>query len=710
LIPSILVAFLAIGCAADNSSSTNASGESLESRPIPDVAADHDGLLTLLAALDEADLIETLASDGPFTLFAPTDEAFAKIPKEALDALLADPEALRDVLLYHVVADDLTAADVLASSSLTTVQGGTISVQAENATLNGMVNLIETDIIAENGVIHLIDMVLMPMGDDGMGDPDIVEIAGSDERFSTLVTALGVAELVETLQGEGPFTVFAPTDEAFAKLPEGTLEALVADPDALREILLYHVVPGDLRATDVLAATTLTTAQGDVITVDAESVTLNGNTGLVQTDIVAANGVIHAIDMVLLPPEPEPTTIVDIAVSDERFSTLVTALGVAELVETLQGEGPFTVFAPTNEAFAKLPEGTLDALLHDADALREILLYHVVPGDLRAADVLAATELTTAQGDVITVDAESVTLNGNTGLVQTDIVADNGVIHAIDMVLLPPEPEPTTIVDIAVSDERFSTLVTALGVAELVETLQGEGPFTVFAPTNEAFAKLPEGTLDALLHDADALREILLYHVVPGDLRAADVLAATELTTAQGDVITVDAESVTLNGNTGLVQTDIVADNGVIHAIDMVLLPPEPKTVVDIAVEDGRFHTLVRALEKAHLVETLQGEGPFTVFAPTDEAFDKLPKVLLHALFLYPSSLRALLLYHVVPGDLDAGDVLAAEALKTLQGASFSVEADHPSLNGSVGFVETDIKASNGVVHVIDGVLIPPVH
>ncbi|MGB5414943.1 MAG: fasciclin domain-containing protein, partial [Polyangiales bacterium] len=263
LISSILAAFLAIGCAADSTSSTNASGESLENRPIPDVASDHDGLLTLLAALDEADLIETLASDGPFTLFAPTDEAFAKIPKEALDALLADPEALREVLLYHVVADDLTAAEVLASPSLTTVQGGTISVQAEKATLNGMVNLIETDIIAENGIIHLIDMVLMPMGDDGVGGPDIVEIAGSDERFSTLVTALGVAELVETLQGEGPFTVFAPTDEAFAKLPEGTLDALVADPDALREILLYHVVPGDLRAADVLAATSLTTAQGD---------------------------------------------------------------------------------------------------------------------------------------------------------------------------------------------------------------------------------------------------------------------------------------------------------------------------------------------------------------------------------------------------------------------------------------------------------------
>ena len=302
LIPSILAAFLAIGCAADSTSSTDATGESLETRSISEVAADHDGLLTLLAALDEADLIETLASDGPFTVFAPTDEAFAKIPKEALDALLADPEALRDLLLYHVVADDLTAADVLASPSLTTVQGGTISVQAESVTLNGMVNLIETDIIAENGVIHLIDMVLMPMGDDGIGDPDIVEIAGSDERFRTLVTALGVAELVETLQGEGPFTVFAPTNEAFAKLPEGTLDALLHDPSALRAVLLYHVVPGDLASGDVLAAEALKTLQGASITVDADPPSLNGSVGFVETDIKASNGVVHVIDGVLNPP------------------------------------------------------------------------------------------------------------------------------------------------------------------------------------------------------------------------------------------------------------------------------------------------------------------------------------------------------------------------------------------------------------------------
>ena len=242
------------------------------------------------------------------------------------------------------------------------------------------------------------------------------------------------------------------------------------------------------------------------------------------------------------------------------------------------------------------------------------------------------------------------------------------------------------------------------------DRLQGEGPFTVFAPTDEAFGKLPDDTLEALFADPQALREILLYHVVLGDLRAADVLATDALTTVQGEDIIVDAENLTLNGDTGFVETDIVADNGVIHAIDMVLLPPEPKTIVEIVVEDGRFNTLVHALQTAHLVEALEGEGPFTVFAPTDEAFHKLPKTLLTALFHFPSSLRAVLLYHVVPGDLAASDVLAMEALETLQGSTISVDPDHPSLNGDVGFIETDIFASNGVIHVIDGVLIPPVH
>jgi uncharacterized surface protein with fasciclin (FAS1) repeats len=178
----------------------------------------------------------------------------------------------------------------------------------------------------------------------------------------------------------------------------------------------------------------------------------------------------------------EPSDIVDIAVADGRFQTLVTALTAAGLVDTLKGEGPFTVFAPTDDAFAALPEGTVEALLEDVPALTDVLLDKVMVNDAQ--------------------------------VIITDIEGSNGVIHVIDAVLIPGADEMAmedeamepTIVDIAVADGRFETLVTALTAADLVDTLQGEGPFTVFAPTDDAFAALPEGTVEALLEDVPALR------------------------------------------------------------------------------------------------------------------------------------------------------------------------------------------------------------
>ncbi len=429
-----------------------------------------------------------------------------------------------------------------------------------------------------------------------------------------------------------------------------------------------------------------------------------------------------------------PGTIVDIAVADGRFETLVAAVQAAGLVETLQGEGPFTVFAPTDDAFAALPEGTVAALLEDIPALTDILLYHVVAGDVRAADVVALDSAVTVQGESVSISVEGDNVRINDALVViADIVASNGVIHVIDAVLLTPEPAaqamqseqqdqseqseqaqpepPGTIVDIAVADGRFETLVAAVQAAGLVDTLQGEGPFTVFAPTDDAFSALPEGTVAGLLDDIPALNDILLYHVVAGDVRAADVVALDSAVTVQGESvsISVDGDSVRINDSL-VVIADIVASNGVIHVIDAVLLPPEPVgSIVDIALADDRFETLVAALQAADLVGTLQGEGPFTVFAPTDDAFDALPEGTVEALLEDIPTLTAILLYHVVAGDVRAADVVALESAVTVQGepVSISVEGDNVRINDAL-VVITDIAASNGVIHVIDAVLLPP--
>ncbi len=289
-------------------------------------------------------------------------------------------------------------------------------------------------------------------------EEDIVAIAAGNEDFSTLVTALDAAGLVETLQGEGPFTVFAPTDDAFAKLPDGTLDALLADIPTLQGILLYHVVPGNVMAADVVQLESADTANGAAVDIRVEdgNVFIN-DAQVVVTDIEATNGVIHVIDTVILPPaeeqmedemapEMQDMDIVDTAVADGRFNTLATALTEAGLIETLQGEGPFTVFAPTDDAFAALPDGALEGLLNDIPALTDVLLYHVVAGEVMAADVVQLGSADTVLGQSVDIRVEDGNVFVNDAqVIITDIEATNGVIHVIDSVLLPPAEAPAAL-------------------------------------------------------------------------------------------------------------------------------------------------------------------------------------------------------------------------------------------------------------------------
>ena len=321
--------------------------------------------------------------------------------------------------------------------------------------------------------------------------------------------------------------------------------------------------------------------------------------GVVAMVFVACSSEEETTPDVVATTSPMPTqqamevtkTIVDIAVEDGRFETLVAALQAAELVSTLSGEGPFTVFAPTDDAFAALPDGVVAGLLEDIPSLTEVLTYHVVSGTVLAETVVGLTSAATLQGEEVTIEVidpnrppltiGNVMIDGATVLI-TDIIGSNGVIHVIDSVILPTEiaaslssPEVTkTIVDIAVEDGRFETLVAALQAADLVSTLSGEGPFTVFAPTDDAFAALPEGTVDNLLADIPALTNVLTYHVVAGSVLAEQVAGLSSAKTLQGsDVgVSVMGGNVIID-NAMVVIADIIGSNGVIHVIDKVLLP-----------------------------------------------------------------------------------------------------------------------------------------
>jgi uncharacterized surface protein with fasciclin (FAS1) repeats len=135
----------------------------------------------------------------------------------------------------------------------------------------------------------------------GDHEKDIVETAVAAGSFSTLAKALETAGLVETLKGEGPFTVFAPTDEAFAKVPKETLDALLADKEKLTAVLTYHVVPGKLMASDVVKLESAKTVQGSSISIDASDGVKVDGASVVKADVMAKNGVIHVIDSVIMP-------------------------------------------------------------------------------------------------------------------------------------------------------------------------------------------------------------------------------------------------------------------------------------------------------------------------------------------------------------------------------------------------------------------------
>ncbi|QEG25056.1 Immunogenic protein MPT70 precursor [Mariniblastus fucicola] len=286
------------------------------------------------------------------------------------------------------------------------------------------------------------------------------------------------------------------------------------------------------------------------------------------------------------PAEQAQADIVDTAVAAGSFKTLVAAAKAAGLVDTLKSKGPLTILAPTDDAFSKLPEGTVENLLKEEnrEQLKQILTYHVIAGNVKSTDVVKLKEAKTAMGEKIkiTVKGDTVMFN-ESKLLKADIACSNGVIHVIDSVLIPGQDSGTEtsqkkdIVDTAVGAGKFNTLVAAVKAAGLVETLKGEGPFTVFAPTDEAFKKIPAETLEMLLkpENKEKLQAILTYHVVSGDVRAADVVKLQKAKTVNGqevDIKVTDENGVMIDG-AKVIKTDIECGNGVIHVIDTVIMP-----------------------------------------------------------------------------------------------------------------------------------------
>lgn len=565
-----------------------------------DIASENADFEILVDALEATGLDETLDDpSGSFTVFAPTDAAFELLGQETLEMLIANPDQLSPILLYHVLSSEVNEAGARAAAGMTvaTVNGASVglSLGAGNSLLVNTATVTMTDIEANNGVIHVIDAVLTPPAAKGEPTDNIVETAVAAGNFTTLVAAVQEAGLVELLSDETKtFTVFAPTDAAFAMIDDETLDAILADTELLTSLLTQHVVDGaEISSVQAYAAngTSVTTASGAQIPVaiNNKMLTVGGATVSVA-DIYTSNGVIHVIDSVIVGdlqlPTPEQS-IVDVAVGAGSFTTLATALEATGLDETLADlDGTFTVFAPTDAAFAELGEETLNALLADPETLSNILLYHVIAD----AEILADQAITVAAGenslvDMANGDKAALSLNDDNLFINlaqvtsANVMASNGVIHVIDKVILPPaevtEAE-NNIVETAIAAGNFTTLVSAVQAAGLDTVLADESEtFTVFAPADAAFDKLGDEAVNNLLADTEALTTVLLHHVIAG--AAVDSLTAFTLnggsaqTAAELPVSIEIVDGQLLIEGSAVTTFDIYTSNGIIHVIDTVI-------------------------------------------------------------------------------------------------------------------------------------------
>ena len=418
---------------------------------------------------------------------------------------------------------------------------------------------------------------------------------------------------------------------------------------------------------------------------------------------------------------PPSNTVVDIIVNSEDHTLLEAAVGAAGLVDALNGDGPFTVFAPTDAAIVALTE-VLEITAEELLALPnlgDILQYHVVAASAFSTDLTDGQMIGTLQGSdvTVTINMDGVFIN-EAMVTVADIAADNGVVHVIDAVLLPPAPVSNTVVDVIVNSEDHTVLEAAVLAADLAGALSAEGPFTVFAPTDAAFTALMEAlevSAEELLA-FEGLTDVLLYHVVGAQALAADLSDGQEITTLLDQDVTITINGMGVFVNQAMVTVaDIMADNGVVHVIDAVLLPELdenlPETVVDIIVA-SEVHTLLEAaVVAAGLVDALSGEGPFTVFAPTDDAIVALTEALsitAEELLALPN-LGEILQYHVVAADAFAEDLSDGQLLTTLLGQDVTVSiSDAGVMINDAMVIVADLEAENGVVHVIDAVLLPP--
>ncbi|XP_054868126.1 periostin, osteoblast specific factor b isoform X3 [Amphiprion ocellaris] len=513
---------------------------------------------------DISKLRPEIEGSGSYTFFAPSNEAWELLDDDMRNALVSNVNIeLYNALHYHMANKRYLTKDLKNGLTVTSMYndlGLHINHYSNGVVTVNCARIIYGNQVATNGVVHVIDRVISAVGNSIQ---DTLEV---DDDFTTLTDLFTTAELLEKLGQPGHYTLFAPTNDAFDKLGSDVLERVQSDKEVLKALLNFHLLDSVQCSEAIMAGSSYETLEGNNIEIgcDGESLTVNGVKMVRKKDIFTTNGVIHVIDDVLVPDSAKQVMEL-LGTSQSTFGDMVSELGLSS---EMRADAEYTLLAPLNDAF------TDEVMSMDQRLLKIILENHVLKNKIVLGQLYNGQRLETIGGKILRVFIyRSAVCIENACLIRGSKEGSNGALHLMRTMLKPAEK---TIFEILTENGGFKIFLSLMEAAGLTDVLRQEGDFTLFAPSDKAFAGLSSSDLNLLKSDINALRTILLYHINNGVFIGGGLEAGVTnlLKSLQGSNLRVLFANNTVQVNSVKVpEADIMATNGVIHFINQVLYP-----------------------------------------------------------------------------------------------------------------------------------------
>uniref|UniRef100_A0A3Q2GHU6 Periostin, osteoblast specific factor b n=1 Tax=Cyprinodon variegatus TaxID=28743 RepID=A0A3Q2GHU6_CYPVA len=523
------------------------------------------GLVQATSTQNYADISKLrpeIEGPGSFTFFAPSNDAWELLDDVIRNALVSNVNIeLYNALHYHMVNKRLLTKDLKNGLTLTSMYndlGLYINHYSNGVVTVNCARIIYGNQVATNGVVHVIDRVITSVGSTIQ---DYIEV---NDDLTTLSEAAEKAGLLEKLGQPGHYTLFAPTNDAFDKIDGDSMERLLGDDDVLKALLSFHILDSVQCSEAIMAGTSYETLEGNTIEIgcDGESLTVNGVKMVLKKDIVTTNGVIHLIDQVLIPDSAKQVMEL-LGSSQSTFGDMMSELGISA---DIRADAEYTLLAPLND----------ELMAMDQRDLRIILENHIIKNKIGLGQLYNGQQLETIGGKILRVFIyRTAVCIENSCLIRGSKEGSNGALHVMRTTLKPAEK---SMFEILTENGSFKIFLSLMEAAQLTDLLKQEGGFTLFAPSDKAFAALTERDVRLLKGNLNALRTILLYHfsngiVIGGGLEAR---VTNLLKSLQGSNLKLKYVNDAVQVNSVVLpETDKMATNGVIHFVDQVLYPED---------------------------------------------------------------------------------------------------------------------------------------